>query len=175
MKVAVRTRPLNKRESNPRFHKSGTTARAWHVLDEYRSITQISNTGNSLPERVEGKTFFTFDKAFGEASETKDVYGYAVKELVTGVIAGRNGSCFAYGQVSERNRWYVGFQHPLFSLICTVLSACRQVVERHIPCKGKEVLVMVLRTLKDFSTWLREMFFKKSENRVIASLLFESR
>ena len=98
-------RPLNKRESNPRFRKGGTAARAWHVLDEYSSVTQISNTGNPLPERVEGKTFFTFDKAFGEKSETKDVYEYAVRDLVTGVISGRNGSCFAYGQVSGKTEY----------------------------------------------------------------------
>lgn len=101
LKVAVRMRPLNKRESNPRFHKAGAKARAWHVLDEYSSVTQISNTGNPLPERVEGKTFFTFDKAFGETSGTKEVYEYAVRDLVTGVISGRNGSCFAYGQTSS--------------------------------------------------------------------------
>ena len=138
-KVAVRMRPLNKRESNPRFRKAGANARAWHVLDEYSSVTQISNTGNPLAERVEGKTFFTFDKAFGEQSETKDVYEYAVRDLVDGVISGRNGSCFAYGQVSVK---YI--MTNLASLQRSKKSVCfllqyRQVVARRILCKEEGV------------------------------------
>lgn len=47
------------------------------------------------------RTAFKFDKIFDEDSTTRDVYDYAGKDLISGVVDGRNASIFAYGQTSS--------------------------------------------------------------------------
>lgn len=86
-------RPLNKNESSRQ--------RIWKDLPQYSSIAQTTSDGKPLPERVTGRTFFTFDKTFGEGSSTLDVYNDTAKNIVSSVMNGLNGTIFAYGQTSS--------------------------------------------------------------------------
>jgi Kinesin-like protein len=86
-------RPLNTKETK--------AARVWRVLQKYNSITQTTNEGKPLPERVTGRTFFTFDKTFGEKSTTREVYNDIAQGIVESVVNGLNGTIFAYGQTSS--------------------------------------------------------------------------
>lgn len=86
-------RPLNQNEDN---HN-----RVWKVLPKYSSVSQTTREGKPLPERISGRTFFTFDKTFGENSSTKEVYDSVAKEIVNSVVTGLNGTIFAYGQTSS--------------------------------------------------------------------------
>lgn len=91
--VAVRMRPLNKTE--------GGLNRVWKVLPKYRSVSQTTRTGQPLPERISGRTFFTFDKTFNETVSTGEVYDCVAKDIVSSVVSGLNGTIFAYGQTSS--------------------------------------------------------------------------
>lgn len=86
-------RPLNQVEGNKH--------RVWKVLPQYSSITQTTNAGKLLAERVTGRNFFTFDKTFGEDANTKQVYHDCAKGIVSSVVNGLNGTIFAYGQTSS--------------------------------------------------------------------------
>jgi centromeric protein E len=91
--VAIRMRPLNKAE--------GDKQRIWKVLPKYNSVTQTTNTGKPLSERITGRTFFTFDKVFGEDDNTVQIYDNVAKGIVSSVVNGLNGTIFAYGQTSS--------------------------------------------------------------------------
>jgi centromeric protein E len=91
--VAIRMRPMNNKESEGR--------RVWRVLQKYNSITQTTPHGKPLPDRASGKTFFTFDKIFGEDSTTTQIYNDVVKKIVNSAVSGLNGTIFAYGQTSS--------------------------------------------------------------------------
>lgn len=86
-------RPLNKAEGEKR--------RIWKVLPKYNSVTQTTSNGKPLSERVTGRTFFTFDKVFGEEIDTVQVYDSVAKGIVSSVVNGLNGTIFAYGQTSS--------------------------------------------------------------------------
>jgi centromeric protein E len=47
------------------------------------------------------RTFFTFDKTFGEDTTTRQVYDTVAKGIVDSVVSGLNGTIFAYGQTSS--------------------------------------------------------------------------
>lgn len=87
-------RPLNERESR-------SDTRVWRVLAKYNSITQTTNKGKPLPDRIAGKTFFTYDKTFQEGATTTNVYENVAKGIVQSVVTGLNGTIFAYGQTSS--------------------------------------------------------------------------
>eukprot|EP00536_Pseudo-nitzschia_multiseries_P008863 jgi/Psemu1/297078/fgenesh1_pm.234_\ len=91
--VAIRMRPLNNAEENNK--------RIWKVLPKYSSIAQTTRDGKPLPERITGRTFFTFDKTFGEITNNKQVYDSVAKGIVNSVVEGLNGTIFAYGQTSS--------------------------------------------------------------------------
>ena len=91
--VAIRMRPLNNAEGNKK--------RVWKVLPQYSSIAQTTREGKPLKERATGRTFFTFDKTFGEDVNTKNVYDNVAKGIVSSVVSGLNGTIFAYGQTSS--------------------------------------------------------------------------
>ncbi len=102
IKVVIRMRPLNERETNPSFVKPSMGLRCWKVLHEHNAITQTRNDGiTPLPERQAGRTIFTYDHVFDERADTKKIYDYAAREIVAQAVAGRNGSIFAYGQTSS--------------------------------------------------------------------------
>lgn len=91
--VAIRMRPLNNVEGN--------NGRIWKVLPQYASITQTTREGKPLGERITGRTFFTFDKTFGEGTNNAQVYESVAKRIVTSAVEGLNGTIFAYGQTSS--------------------------------------------------------------------------
>ncbi|GAX15403.1 kinesin family member 5 [Fistulifera solaris] len=95
LQVAVRVRPLNSSEQQ--------RGRVWKALNKYSSITQTTRDGEPLAksERVIGKTFFTYDKSFGENTSTDMVYESVAKGIVHSVVTGVNGTVFAYGQTSS--------------------------------------------------------------------------
>lgn len=86
-------RPLNQNE--------GSLNRVWKVLPKYNSVTQTTRNGQPLPERVSGRTFFSFDKTFNETVSTTEVYDSVAKDIVSSVVSGLNGTIFAYGQTSS--------------------------------------------------------------------------
>jgi centromeric protein E len=86
-------RPLNTNE--------GSYRRVWKVLPKYNSVTQTTADGKPLAEKVTGRTFFTFDKTFGEDSDTPAVYQSVAKGIVDSAVSGLNGTIFAYGQTSS--------------------------------------------------------------------------
>lgn len=86
-------RPLNDNEGNKE--------RIWKVLPKYSSVTQTTRDGKPLGERVTGRTFFTFDKTFGEDTNNRKVYDGVAKGIVGSVVQGLNGTIFAYGQTSS--------------------------------------------------------------------------
>jgi hypothetical protein len=86
-------RPLNAKED--------ASKRIWKVLPKFASVTQTTPEGKALPEKVTGRTFFSYDKTFGENSTTKEVYEATAKGIVSSVVAGLNGTIFAYGQTSS--------------------------------------------------------------------------
>ncbi len=102
IKVVVRMRPLNERETNPSMIKPSTGMRCWRVLHDFNAITQTLNDGiTPLPEKISGRTIFTFDHIFTEEINTKQVYDHVGSEIVQNALEGRNGSLFAYGQTSS--------------------------------------------------------------------------
>jgi centromeric protein E len=86
-------RPLNNSE--------GGKQRVWKVLPQYSSIAQTTKDGKPVNERVTGRTFFTFDKTFGEDVNTAHVYDNVAKSIVSSAVSGLNGTIFAYGQTSS--------------------------------------------------------------------------
>ena len=86
-------RPLNNKEADGR--------RVWRSVQEINSITQTTPEGEPLPDRTVGKTFFTFDKTFGEDSTTTQVYNDVVSGIISSAVSGLNGTIFAYGQTSS--------------------------------------------------------------------------
>jgi centromeric protein E len=48
-----------------------------------------------------GRTFFTFDKTYGEDIDTHHVYEEIASGIVNSVVRGLNGTIFAYGQTSS--------------------------------------------------------------------------
>lgn len=86
-------RPLNNAEDSQ--------GRIWKVLPKYSSVAQTTRDGKPLSERVTGRTFFTFDKTFGEDTNNQQVYDTVAKGIVGSVVQGLNGTIFAYGQTSS--------------------------------------------------------------------------
>ena len=86
-------RPLNSAEDNQ--------GRIWKVLPKYSSVAQTTRDGKPLGERVTGRTFFTFDKTFGEDTNNRQVYDSVAQGIVSSVVQGLNGTIFAYGQTSS--------------------------------------------------------------------------
>ena len=88
-------RPLNSREQTTQ------NSRVWRVLQKYNSVTQCTSAGKPLPERIHNRTFFSYDKTFGESSTTRQVYEQTTRGIVDSVASGLNGTIFAYGQTSS--------------------------------------------------------------------------
>lgn len=94
--VAIRLRPLDDME-----RKNG---QIWKILSQQSSVTQTKTSktsGKPLKGRTMGKTFFTFDKTFGEEVNTKEVYDSCAKDIVKSTVNGLNGTIFAYGQTAS--------------------------------------------------------------------------
>ena len=88
-------RPLNSREQTTQ------NSRVWRVLQEDNSVTQCASAGKPLPERIHDRTFFSYDKTFGESSTTREVYKQTSQGIVESVVRGLNGTIFLYGQTNS--------------------------------------------------------------------------
>ena len=91
-------RPMNNKESEGR--------RVWRVLQKYNSVTQTTTDGKPFPDRANGRTFFTFDKTFGEDATTAQVYNDVARGIVSSAVGGLNGTIFAYGQTSSGKTFF---------------------------------------------------------------------
>jgi len=96
IKVVIRMRPLNDKETSIKSNN-----RVWRVLPKCNSVTQTTISGKPLEQRLYGRTFFSFDKTFGENDSTKQLYDSIVKGILQSVINGMNGTIFSCGQTSS--------------------------------------------------------------------------
>ncbi|XP_077588298.1 kinesin-like protein KIF3A [Stigmatopora nigra] len=87
VKVVVRCRPLNQKEK-AMCHKQAV------AVDENRGTITV----NKLENHQEPPKTFTFDTVFGPESKQLDVYNLTARPIVDSVLAGYNGTIFAYGQ-----------------------------------------------------------------------------
>ncbi|XP_077466000.1 kinesin-like protein KIF3A isoform X2 [Stigmatopora argus] len=87
VKVVVRCRPLNQKEK-AMCHKQAV------AVDENRGTITV----NKLETQHEPPKTFTFDTVFGPESKQLDVYNLTARPIVDSVLAGYNGTIFAYGQ-----------------------------------------------------------------------------
>ncbi|XP_057706970.1 kinesin-like protein KIF3A isoform X1 [Corythoichthys intestinalis] len=87
VKVVVRCRPLNQKEK-AMCHKQAV------AVDENRGTITV----NKLETQQEPPKTFTFDTVFGPESKQLDVYNLTARPIVDSVLAGYNGTIFAYGQ-----------------------------------------------------------------------------
>lgn len=93
--VAIRMRPLNNKETTSESTSSALTSRVWRALPQENSVTQTTK-----PERVTGRTYFSFDRTFGEDASTKNVYDGVARGIVKSVAQGLNGTIFALIRVT---------------------------------------------------------------------------
>jgi hypothetical protein len=95
-KVAVRIRPLNKREQS-------TSSVVWNINKENKTIHQ-----------KEGYDVYQFEDTFDESSTTCEVYNGVCKTIVNDVLSGYDGTIFAYGQTASGT-------FSLFFLFCNIV------------------------------------------------------
>ncbi|CAI9727654.1 KIF3A isoform X1 [Octopus vulgaris] len=88
VKVAVRCRPLNEKEISSECKKTV-------FVDSVRGTVSVENPtpGHGEPMKV-----YTFDTVFGHDCKQVDVYNEVARPIIDSVLAGYNGTIFAYGQ-----------------------------------------------------------------------------
>lgn len=86
VQVMVRARPMNKREI------SMNALKAIEVVPERKEVSIVH------PQEPDNKKVFTYDASFDEDVEQSFMYEQSAFALVNNVIAGYNGTIFAYGQ-----------------------------------------------------------------------------
>ncbi|KAE9391655.1 kinesin heavy chain [Gymnopus androsaceus JB14] len=91
IKVVCRFRPPNSIEQR----EGGENVVAFN--DDHTTVQLRSLQSTSGPDR-DG---FTFDRVFPMGTQQKEVFDYGVKEIVTDVLDGYNGTVFAYGQTGS--------------------------------------------------------------------------
>ena len=89
--VAIRLRPLNKREINNKESKI-FSAQGNSVVQQQ---TKDRDGGTGCSETLH------YDKVFGEDVDNASVYEHMARGIVNGVMGGINGTIFAYGQTSS--------------------------------------------------------------------------
>ena len=89
-KVAVRIRPLNKREQS-------TSSVVWNINKENETIHQTTLNG----KHKDGHDAYQFEQTFDESSTTCEVYNGVCKSIVNDVLSGYDGTIFAYGQTAS--------------------------------------------------------------------------
>lgn len=70
-------------------------------MPKYSSIAQTTKEGKPIQDSAQNRNFFTYDKVFGEASSTKEIYDSVAKGIVDSACNGLHGTIFAYGQTSS--------------------------------------------------------------------------
>ena len=88
-KVAVRIRPLNKREQS-------MSSVVWSINKENKTIHQTT-----FGKHEEGDDAYQFEDTFDESSTTCEVYNGVCKSIVNDVLNGYDGTIFAYGQTAS--------------------------------------------------------------------------
>jgi len=88
VRVVVRCRPMSSKEIAEN-HESIT------AIHNNRGVIEIKNPNKSSTEPPKS---FTFDAVYGESSKQMDLYDETFRDLVDSVLAGFNGTIFAYGQ-----------------------------------------------------------------------------
>lgn len=89
VKVVVRCRPLNKKEES--------NGPAGGIVQMDLRLGQVI-LRNPRAAASEPQKTFTFDAVYDANSEQRDLYDESVRPLVESVLAGFNGTIFAYGQ-----------------------------------------------------------------------------
>ncbi|KAF6169457.1 hypothetical protein GIB67_004738 [Kingdonia uniflora] len=88
--VSVRLRPLNDKEI------ATNDVLDWECINDRTIIFR-----NSLMDRSNYPTCYSFDKVFQSHTTTKQVYEEAAKGVALSAVSGINSSIFAYGQTSS--------------------------------------------------------------------------
>lgn len=91
----MRVRPLNEREQ-----ASGSDI-PW--IWEQDTIGQVAppSVVAATGAPTQAATTFTFDNVFAPECDTADLFDIVAKPIVDAVVAGVNGTIFAYGQTSS--------------------------------------------------------------------------
>ncbi|XP_041814423.1 kinesin-like protein KIF3C isoform X1 [Chelmon rostratus] len=89
VKVVVRCRPLNQREES--------NGPAGGIVQMDLRLGQVILRNPRAPASEPQKTF-TFDAVYDANSKQRDLYDESVRPLIDSVLAGFNGTIFAYGQ-----------------------------------------------------------------------------
>lgn len=89
VKVVVRCRPLNQKEAS--------NGPAGGILQMDLLLGQVILRNPRAPASEPQKTF-TFDAVYDANSKQRDLYDESVRPLIDSVLAGFNGTIFAYGQ-----------------------------------------------------------------------------
>ncbi|XP_044025538.1 kinesin-like protein KIF3C isoform X1 [Siniperca chuatsi] len=89
VKVVVRCRPLNRKEES--------NGPAGGILQMDLRLGQVILRNPRAPASEPQKTF-TFDAVYDANSKQRDLYDESVRPLIDSVLAGFNGTIFAYGQ-----------------------------------------------------------------------------
>ncbi|XP_053192782.1 kinesin-like protein KIF3C [Scomber japonicus] len=89
VKVVVRCRPLNRREES--------NGPAGGIVQMDLRLGQVILRNPRAPPSEPQKTF-TFDAVYDANSKQRDLYDESVRPLIDSVLAGFNGTIFAYGQ-----------------------------------------------------------------------------
>ncbi|KAI8983999.1 kinesin heavy chain [Mycotypha africana] len=82
IKVVCRFRPQNKLE----------------IKEGGVPIIELSEDGTGISLKGKDACSFSFDKCFGSNTKQSEIFEYAIKSTVDDVVAGYNGTVFAYGQ-----------------------------------------------------------------------------
>ena len=72
-------------------------SRAWSITKSDKTDVIAQKGGR----RIEGRSVFQFGNIFDEVASTSQVYDVMVLPILRGVVTGRNGTVFAYGQTSS--------------------------------------------------------------------------
>ncbi|TKS76345.1 Kinesin-like protein KIF3C [Collichthys lucidus] len=89
VKVVVRCRPLNRKEES--------NGPAGGIVQMDLRLGQVILRNPRAPASDPQKTF-TFDAVYDASSKQRDLYDESVRPLIDSVLAGFNGTIFAYGQ-----------------------------------------------------------------------------
>ncbi|CAN9507978.1 unnamed protein product [Ophioblennius macclurei] len=89
VKVVVRCRPLNRKEE--------TNGPSGGIIQMDLRLGQVILRNPRAPVSEPQKTF-TFDAVYDSSSKQRDLYDESVRPLIDSVLAGFNGTIFAYGQ-----------------------------------------------------------------------------
>jgi hypothetical protein len=81
--VAIRMRPLNEREI------SSGQEKIFSCFGNNNSVCQLKEN-----QPLDGQAYY-YDKVFGEACATQEVYNHTAKNIVQNVVNGINGTIFA--------------------------------------------------------------------------------